>query len=230
MWTSKVEKVEVTGQARERGDVYVSTAALAFPPSRADIDIESTKPYPPYLTSPLTKMKLSWGFILPTLYCSASAADRVAHVYVRDPTARSTATQAPSVSPEAARLILAQRLGISKFHAITPSEDIFQQINEFGGRPAPLFGKREAGNDAHALLWIEGVEDVKGIGSTHVISLYYADPFFSFDSGSAGVLRVHHIESSAAISERAAVGRHGPSSEVTTNQGRSKTAYIPHAY
>jgi hypothetical protein len=110
-------------------------------------------------------MKLSWGFILSSLYCSASAAGRAAHVYVWDPAAKSPETQAPSVSPEAARLILAQRLGVSKFHAIKPDEAIFRQINEFGGRPAPLFGETEARNDAHALLWIEGVEDVKALVS-----------------------------------------------------------------
>ncbi|KAF2204458.1 hypothetical protein GQ43DRAFT_409402 [Delitschia confertaspora ATCC 74209] len=109
-------------------------------------------------------MKLSWGFTLPLLYCSASASSNPGHVYIWDSAAQVTNKQPPSVSPETARLILAQRLGVSKYHAIRePNEEQIRHINEFGGRSPALFGGDQSGNGAHALIWIDGVEDARHI-------------------------------------------------------------------
>ncbi|CAO2656767.1 Nn.00g055700.m01.CDS01 [Neocucurbitaria sp. VM-36] len=86
-------------------------------------------------------MKLSWGFIAASLYCSASA--------VR-----------PTVSPETARLILAQRLGLSRFHSIEHADpETIRHINAYGGRQQKLFGVEDADRTrAHLLLWIEDAE------------------------------------------------------------------------
>jgi hypothetical protein len=108
-------------------------------------------------------MKLSWRFILPSLLCSASAASRTGYVYVWDPDTQPSETQLPSITPESARLILAQRLGVSQFHAIKPNQALIQHINKFGGRPAPLFSEKSIKNAAHALVWIEGAEDVQSM-------------------------------------------------------------------
>ena len=109
-------------------------------------------------------MKLSWGFIVSSLCGSIEAASKAGHVYVWDSSSKAPSSQLASVSPATARLVLAQRLGVSKFHSIqeaTPS--IIHAVDEFGGRPVKLFVGDEDRNDAHALVWIDGVEDVKGM-------------------------------------------------------------------
>ncbi|KAF1959403.1 hypothetical protein CC80DRAFT_490331 [Byssothecium circinans] len=102
-------------------------------------------------------MKLSWGLAFSSLYCAASAAQE-AHVYIYDATAATT-TQAPSsVNPVTARLILARRLGLSKFHSLEHlNKDSIQQLNAFGGKQPKLFGGE--GRKDHELLWINDVED-----------------------------------------------------------------------
>lgn len=115
-------------------------------------------------------MKLSWGFITSSLYCAASAAQQ-GNVYIYDPVPRTSPQAATTVDATTARLILAQRLGLSRFHTIekTRSEESLKQINAFGGRHQKLFGGEDADRtQAHALVWIEGVEDVEGM---HVASL-----------------------------------------------------------
>ena len=115
-------------------------------------------------------MKLSWGFIVSSLYCAASAAHE-GHVYVLDPISRPSPQAATTVDAATARLILAQRLGLSRYHSIekTRSEESLKQINAYGGRQQKLFGGEEADRtQAHALVWIEGVEDAEG---THVAGL-----------------------------------------------------------
>ncbi|KAF1839971.1 uncharacterized protein K460DRAFT_297227 [Cucurbitaria berberidis CBS 394.84] len=86
-------------------------------------------------------MKLSWGFIASSLYCSAFAAR-------------------PTVSPETARLILAQRLGLSRFHSIEHADsETLRHINVYGGRQQKLFGGEDSDRSkAHLLLWIEDAE------------------------------------------------------------------------
>ncbi|KAF1975222.1 hypothetical protein BU23DRAFT_503790 [Bimuria novae-zelandiae CBS 107.79] len=113
-------------------------------------------------------MKLSWGFIASSLYCAAAAAQD-GRVYILDPTPRSPPQASTTVDATTARLILAQRLGLSRFHAIekTRSEESLKQINAFGGRQQKLFGEEDAGRtQAHALVWIEGVEDADAVLGT----------------------------------------------------------------
>ncbi|KAF1912342.1 hypothetical protein BDU57DRAFT_459285 [Ampelomyces quisqualis] len=83
-------------------------------------------------------MKLSWGLFFSSLYCSASAAN-------------------PTVSPETARLIIAQRLGLSRFHSVEHADaDAIRHINTYGGRQQKLFGGYDADRSrAHLLMWIE---------------------------------------------------------------------------
>jgi hypothetical protein len=109
-------------------------------------------------------MKLSWGFITSSLYCAASAAQE-GHVYIFDPVPRTLPQAATTVDAATARLILAQRLGLSRFHSIetTRSEESLKQINAFGGRQQKLFGGEGVDRtQAHALVWIEGVDDAEG--------------------------------------------------------------------
>lgn len=104
-------------------------------------------------------MKLSGGLILSALSCAAHAAN-TGHVFVFDPVQARTAPQSPAeVSPETARLILAQRLGLSRFHSLESADDrVLDQINAYGGRQR-FFHDR---SQAHTLVWIEDAEDVRG--------------------------------------------------------------------
>ncbi|KAF2636367.1 hypothetical protein P280DRAFT_473208 [Massarina eburnea CBS 473.64] len=113
-------------------------------------------------------MKLSWSLTLSSLYCAASAA-REATVYMHDATPGATTTQGRlNVSPETARLILARRLGLSKFHSLEgTSRDEVQQLNVFGGRQPKLFGGDQAVAKDHELLWLEDVEDMKAFADCY---------------------------------------------------------------
>ncbi|KAF2650217.1 hypothetical protein K491DRAFT_782797 [Lophiostoma macrostomum CBS 122681] len=110
-------------------------------------------------------MKPSWSLLLSSIYCSA-AASQLGHVFVYDPVSKAAPQQPPSVSAETARLILAQRLGLSRFHSIKQaSEEVIAQINTYGGRRQQLFG---AGKDkeqslSHTLVWIDDVEEIDAI-------------------------------------------------------------------
>lgn len=90
-------------------------------------------------------MKLSWGLFFSSLYCTASA---------------------DVVSPETARLIIAQRLGLSRFHSIEHADaEAIRQINAYGGRQQKLFGGDDADQSkAHLLMWLEdgSSEDASG--------------------------------------------------------------------
>jgi hypothetical protein len=68
------------------------------------------------------------------------------------------------VTPETARLILAERLGLSRFHSIkNPSEEVVQQINAYRGKQQKLFGGEDPeATQAQLLVWVEDVEDVAG--------------------------------------------------------------------
>jgi hypothetical protein len=93
-------------------------------------------------------MKLSWGLFFSSLYCTASAAR-------------------PAVSPETARLIIAQRLGLSRFHSVEHADaEAIQHINTFSGKQQTLFGGDDADKSkAHLLLWIEDGEDKEATGA-----------------------------------------------------------------
>ncbi|KAF1830213.1 hypothetical protein BDW02DRAFT_601881 [Decorospora gaudefroyi] len=86
-------------------------------------------------------MKLSGAFVASSLSCAVLAA-------------------APSVSPQTARLIIAQRLGLSRFHAIEHADaETIRHINTYGGRQQKLFGGDDAARSkAHLLVWIADAE------------------------------------------------------------------------
>jgi hypothetical protein len=120
-------------------------------------------------------MKLSSSLLLSVIYCSAAAASKVGHVLVYDPVQKAAPQQPPSVSTETARLILAQRLGLSRFHSIKhASDEIIEQINTYGGRRRQLFGadKDQEQSRSHTLVWVDDVEDAGGGNSntTNIVS------------------------------------------------------------
>jgi hypothetical protein len=115
-------------------------------PSTLTFDIIAASSKHPHPSPPAT-MKLSWGLFFSSLYCTASAAN-------------------PFVSPETARLIIAQRLGLSRFHSIEHADaEAIRHINAYGGRQQKLFGGDDADRSkAHLLMWIEDADEQGAYG------------------------------------------------------------------
>lgn len=112
-------------------------------------------------------MKLSGGVFLASLTSHAAAtAAAVGHVFVFDPVAHfRPPAQAPSLSPEAARLILAHRLGVSQYHSIEDADDeeLINHLNIYGWRQELFASDRTQDvSYGHTLVWIEGVDDIDG--------------------------------------------------------------------
>lgn len=87
-------------------------------------------------------MKLSVRRLLSSLLLAASAAGKDVHVLF--PSASSgPSVQDTRLSPEAARLCIAQRLGLSHYHSISQSsreaDEVIQELNQCGGNRHALF-------------------------------------------------------------------------------------------
>ncbi|KAF2013553.1 hypothetical protein BU24DRAFT_424550 [Aaosphaeria arxii CBS 175.79] len=129
-------------------------------------------------------MKLSWSFAVSSLFISASAASKAGHVFVYDPASAKAAPLQSSVTPETARWILAQRLGVSQFHSIDdPSEEAIEQLNAYSGRTQTLLGGDNSNerdlSEARVLVWIDDVEDASAIisdSSAYSAQFTVADP------------------------------------------------------
>lgn len=104
-------------------------------------------------------MKLSWGLVASSLYCAAAAATN-GHVFTFDGSATHAAPASSPVDPETARLILAQRLGLSRFHSIkNANAAAIKSINTFGGRQQKLFGEAADTSRAQLLVWLEDADE-----------------------------------------------------------------------
>ncbi|EKD18573.1 conserved fungal protein [Drepanopeziza brunnea f. sp. 'multigermtubi' MB_m1] len=108
-------------------------------------------------------MKLATSFLLPVAIGVASAISD-ASVYIFDANLPSTATDPPTLNPEQARLVFAQRLGVSQYHGVgDASETTLSYINTFGGPRELLFQDARNEKAAELVLLVEGVSsDVEG--------------------------------------------------------------------
>lgn len=91
-----------------------------------------------------------------------------AAVYTFDSGRSTPSPDAPStVSPEAVRLVLAQRLGISRYHELKSIDDVaLQQIDKHSGPQRLLFDDSDRGRKVPKLLvMVEGVENIEGMTS-----------------------------------------------------------------
>ncbi|KAJ4322035.1 hypothetical protein N0V94_002614 [Neodidymelliopsis sp. IMI 364377] len=105
-------------------------------------------------------MKLSWGFVASSLSVAAAAA-KTGHVFTFDASGTHAPPASSPIDPETARLILAQRLGLSRFHSIKDaSAEAIKNINTFGGRQQQLFGEQADTSKAQLLVWLEDADDV----------------------------------------------------------------------
>lgn len=84
-------------------------------------------------------MKLLASLLLPVLVGTASAASE-ATVYMFPSRESTNNPMPPTLSPEEARLVFAQQMGVSEYHSIgSASDNAISYINKFGKSQDPLF-------------------------------------------------------------------------------------------
>jgi hypothetical protein len=114
-------------------------------------------------------MRLYVGLLLPVFAGTASAiSDAKAYIFQDDEWQYTS--HPPTLSPDEARLVFAQRLGVSQYHSLDhASEDTLSYINQFGGQQKQLFA--ESGHDqaAELVLLLEGGSDKN---SEHILSAW----------------------------------------------------------
>jgi hypothetical protein len=102
-------------------------------------------------------MKLSPSLLLP-IFVSAATALSDASVYIFQTTESPTSSNPPTLSPEQARLVFAQRLGTSQYHGLGDvSEATLSYINRYGGQRESLFQDAADDKPAELVLIVEGV-------------------------------------------------------------------------
>ncbi|GME66367.1 hypothetical protein GTA08_BOTSDO13237 [Neofusicoccum parvum] len=126
-------------------------------------------------------MRLSSSFVAPSLLGLAStvaAGAQPARVYVQDLDAPAHLTQtAPTLSPDTARLVFAQRLGLAQYHSLKHADDdTIQYINDFGGSRHQLFDDEQLADDTkHIMVVVEGMKDTAVLDSASLSQFSLSD-------------------------------------------------------
>jgi hypothetical protein len=103
-------------------------------------------------------MKLPVSLVLPLLIGAAQAASETAKVYIFQEPEYPTSSTAPTLTPEEARLVIAQRLGVSRYHGLSGvSDDALTYINTFGGPQSQLFTNDAQEGRSQLVLLIDNV-------------------------------------------------------------------------
>lgn len=78
-------------------------------------------------------------------------------------TGHSSDTSLSSLTPPEARLLFAQRLGLSDYHSLKDaSEDTLQAINAYGSKSQSIFTNQQSARRRQAFAIIEGVVEPQG--------------------------------------------------------------------
>jgi hypothetical protein len=120
--------------------------------------------------------------LLPALLGAASAASEQASVYIFQGSSSSPSSNPPTLTPEQARLVFAQRLGISQFHGLGDAkESTLSYINKFGGRREESLFEDEAQQDQAAELVLV-VEDVEAVSKPLLSAWESIKPAFTISN------------------------------------------------
>ena len=85
-------------------------------------------------------MRFPVSLVLPFLVGVVQAASETAKVYIFQESEYPTSSITPTLSPEEARIVIAQRLGVSRYHTLRDiSKNALSHINAFGGPQSQLF-------------------------------------------------------------------------------------------
>lgn len=102
-------------------------------------------------------MQLSIGLLLPTLLGSAYAAADIAKVFIISGSEQQSHGDVPALSSADARLVLAQRLGISQYHKLHEvSTTVLSYINKFGIQSQSLFADHAKWSPNQLVVVAEG--------------------------------------------------------------------------
>ncbi|QSZ36407.1 hypothetical protein DSL72_006284 [Monilinia vaccinii-corymbosi] len=106
-------------------------------------------------------MKLSSSFLLPLLASTACAASDSARAFVFEGQQwPNNQASPPALSPNEARLVLAQRLGVSEFHDVgSVDSSAIKHINKFGGQSRSIFEDAPKDRAAELVMIVEGVSE-----------------------------------------------------------------------
>ncbi|KAL8955303.1 MAG: hypothetical protein Q9183_006701, partial [Haloplaca sp. 2 TL-2023] len=109
---------------------------------------------------------LTWATCLSALQAVASPA----YIYVTGSTDKATPQ---TLSPVNARLLLARRLGLSKYHSLENAEDSTLKIlNDYGGEQRTLLSEEEQwSGDRRNLVVVDDVEDLDGEYTQHSLQV-----------------------------------------------------------
>ena len=82
-------------------------------------------------------------------------------IYTSESWSRQAPVEPPSISPHTARLLLAQRLGLSQYHSLQDAdESTLDILNTHGGEQQQIFGQEQTLQSAEKLLLIvEGADE-----------------------------------------------------------------------
>ena len=106
-------------------------------------------------------MKSLTGFLWAAVSLEAYTVLGEALVYTSESWSRQALVEPPSISPHTARLLLAQRLGLSQYHSLQDPDDLTLDIlNTYGGTQQHIFAHDEEGLQGaeKLLLVVEGVD------------------------------------------------------------------------
>ena len=94
-----------------------------------------------------------------------------AYVYTYDGSlTHQSSFEPPLVSPPVARLLFAQRLGLSQYHSIDRAdENTIELINRLGGTHEKIFNDGDERTPERVLIFVENVERPEGIDLNKII-------------------------------------------------------------
>ena len=109
-------------------------------------------------------MKLSTGLFWVGCALDSYLVAAQASIYTSDAPPLSLKVGSPLISPNTARLLFAQRLGLSQYHSLEGADEATLDIlNTYGGRQQQLFRHEEPTSGiGRLLLIVDGVANPKG--------------------------------------------------------------------
>lgn len=108
-------------------------------------------------------MKVLAGLVCANSVLQAYAISPKAYGYIFDSKYQPT-RNIPSISPVTARLLFAQRLGLSQFHSLDDADEgVLKVLNEYGLAQDPaLLDDAYGANSQKLLIFVENVEHPEG--------------------------------------------------------------------
>lgn len=106
-------------------------------------------------------MKALAGFLWASAALEVHTVLGKALIYTSESWSRQASVEPPSISPHTARLLLAQRLGLSQYHSLQDAdESTLDILNTYGGEQKQIFAQEQTLQSAEKLLLIvEGADE-----------------------------------------------------------------------